>query len=516
MSKDLNVRFYNNKEPLLFPASIEDYLPKNHLAHVINEAVEEIDLTAYYQKICSVGNPSYHPALMIKIWFYGYATRTYSSRKIEEKLNTDVAFIYLAGMQKPDFKTISEFRKNNLKELKGTFVDILQICHELGMVKFGEISIDSKVIKANAASRMTYDEKQLIKERKKLEGAIEEYFEESNNTDHREDGKYEFDKKGDELPEEISDKEDRIKKMKQIIEKLKESEDKLKKSNRKKINLTDKDAQFQKDGARIISGYRAEVSVDSKEQIIVANDVTNDSCDASQLIPMVNQTCNNIKELKKETTNKEKEKLKILADSRYNSELNLAEIKKRKDIDAYIPDMREQAKKRGHTTPEDSLFHMSKFKFDQKENCFICRVGKKLHYIKQKKYRNRLIYIYRCKECSQCPYFGKCTTDKKGRSIWFSEYMPLVQKMRQKLSSEEGKKIYHIRKISVEATLGNLSQNLGFREFLLRGIDKVKGEFSLMCIAHNLLKITKFIKHLNITLKEALSMSEILAVADSS
>ena len=120
----MNVKPYNNKEQLLFPASIGDYIPKDHLSHVVDETVEMIDLESYYQKISSVGNPSYHPALMIKIWFYGYATKTYSSRKIEEKLHTDVAFIYLAGMQAPDFKTISEFRRHHLKELKSSFVDI--------------------------------------------------------------------------------------------------------------------------------------------------------------------------------------------------------------------------------------------------------------------------------------------------------------------------------------------------------------------------------------------------------
>lgn len=151
MLKDLNVRPYNNKELLLFPPSIGDYLREDDLAHVVDEAVEEIDLTPYYKKISEVGNPPYHPALMIKNWFYGYATKTFSSRKIEEKLYKDIAFIYLAGMQKPDFKAISEFRRKNLPELRNSFVEIVQICHRLGMTKLGEISLDSKVMKANAS-----------------------------------------------------------------------------------------------------------------------------------------------------------------------------------------------------------------------------------------------------------------------------------------------------------------------------------------------------------------------------
>lgn len=519
IANSLNVRPYNNKELLLFPAAIGDFLPDDDLAHVVDEAVEQIDLTLYYRKISSVGNSSYHPAIMLKIWFYGYATKTYSSRKIEEKLYKDIAFIYLAGMQKPDFKTISEFRRKNLSELKNSFVALLQICQRLGLTKLGEISIDSKVMKANASAARVYDEKRLLKEREIIKKTIQEYLEKTNQVDLEEDQKFGPAKRGNELPEDIRKKENRIKKMKQIVKQLKQAQAKLKQSGKKKINLTDEDAQFQKDKSRIIPGYRAQVAVDSKKQIIVANDVTPEQCDASQLIPMVDQTCENVKELKREdnpAVDGEKEKLKIIADSRYNSELNLAELETKEEVDAYIPDMKEQAKKRGRKTPEGSPFHLSKFNFNQEENCFICPAGKKLNYIKRMRYRNRWVYIYTCKECNHCPHFGKCTTDKKGRSIWVSEHAHLVKKMRQKLSTEEGKKIYGKRKTTVEPVLGNLSQNLGFREFLLRGLHKVKGEFSLMCIAHNLLKIAKFVKQWAVSLKEALSMSELLAVLDIS
>lgn len=295
MPKNLNIRPYNNKELLLFPASVGDYLSKDDLAHVIDEAVDEIDLGPYYNKISDVGNPPYHPALMIKIWFYGYATKTYSSRKIEEKLYKDVAFIYLAGMQKPDFKAISEFRRKNLSELRNSFVDILQICHRLGMTKLGEISIDSKAMKANASVASTYNEKQLIKEREEIQKAIKEYLEKVNQTDLEEDQKYGPDKRGNELPEDIRKKEDRLKKMKQIVEQLKQTQKRLKNSGKKKINLTDSEAQFQKDKLRKILGYRARVAVDSKEQVIVTNDVTNEQNDRHQLVPMAEKILENVK-----------------------------------------------------------------------------------------------------------------------------------------------------------------------------------------------------------------------------
>jgi len=517
----LNVRPYNNKEQLLFPASVGDYLSENHLAHVVDEAVDEINLQPYYNKISDVGNPPYHPALMIKIWFYGYAIKTYSSRKVEEKTHTDVAFIYLAGMQKPDFKAISEFRRKYIEQLKNSFVDILQICHRLGLTKLGNISIDSKVMKANAASSRTYDGKELIKEREEIEKTIQEYLQKANQTDEEEDKLYGHDKRDNELPDDIREKKDRVKKMKRIAQQLKQAQEKLKQSGKKKINLTDNDAQFQKDKSRIIPGYRAEIAVDSKEQIIVANDVTNEQNDAPQLIPMVDEVLENVKELEPEKFSddfcEQSEKINIPADAGYSSGKNLAELEteKYKDkVEPYIPDTNSQTKERGKGHDVTSPFHRSKFIYNKEENNFTCPDGKTLYYMGQYLSHTVLYSVYRCRDCKSCQHFGKCTINKLGRFIQISEHQHLIDKMRQKLSTPEGKKIYGKRKITAEPVFGNLSQNLGFREFLLRGLEKVKGEFSLMCTAHNLLKITRFLREQKMLLTQALAKPCTVAIPD--
>src|SRR3989338_509152 len=149
---ELNVREYDNTQTLLFPPCVGDYLPATHLAWIVNEVVEKLDLSCLFNKISFEGNPAYHPAMMLKTLFYGYATKTFSSRKIASKLESDIAFIFLAGMQRPNFRTISDFRKNNLDEIKELFVQIVQLCHRLGMIKLGHISLDSTVIKANASN----------------------------------------------------------------------------------------------------------------------------------------------------------------------------------------------------------------------------------------------------------------------------------------------------------------------------------------------------------------------------
>lgn len=520
-----NVKPYNNKQQLLFPPAIQDYLQESHLAHVVDEAVDTISIQPFMIKIPNVGNPSYHPAMMIKIWFYGYATKTYSSRKIEEKLHTDVGFIFLAGMQKPDFKTISEFRRKNIEELRNSFVEILKICHGLGMTELGNISIDSKVMKANASAKRSYSEEELIEEQKELEKGIQEYLEKANQIDEEEDKRYGPDKCGNELPEDIRDKGQRIKKMKQIVEQLKQAKEKISKTEEEKINLTDNDAKFQRDKWRRIPGYRAHIAVDSKEQVIVANDVSNQQNDSNQLLPMIDKVIENVDKVahnKFLRCTNEKEKINIPADSGYCSGKNLSELEKGKykdKVEPFIPDTAiEQIKKgKGSSHKEDPRFDKSKFIYNPDDDTLSCPAGKKLHHIAKENKRGVMYDVYgNTTECKKCGWYGKCTNSKQGRRISILEYQPFIDKMREKLSTEQGKKIYLTRQITAEPVFGNLSHNLGYRGFLLRGVKKVKGEFSIMCIAHNLLKIAKFLRGLGLTLKERVNLQNFTPIFNTS
>lgn len=515
----LNIKEYNNKQALLFPASVGDYLKEDDLAHVIDEAVDQISLQSYYQKISPVGNPCYHPALMLKIWFYGYATKTFSSRKIEDKLHKDIAFIYLAGMQKPDHKTISEFRKNNCEEMKETFVEILQICHRLGMTKLGEISLDSQVMKANASAERSLTEKNLIKEREKLEKAVQQYLDTVSEVDAKDDSTHGVEKRGDELPTDIAKKQDRIRKMKEEIQKLKIAQQKLKEGELNKINLTDSDARFQKDKTRIVPGYRAEVAVDSQEQVIVAVDATNSQHDSSQLLPMIDTILENVEKLQLREGNDsggEQGPIKLSADAGYNSGNNLKELETepyKEKVDAYIPDNRVPDKERGAGHDLSSPFHRSKFHYDEKENCFICPEGNKLYREREKISKGIKYDSYRAKgaACRACSFFGQCTSSKSGRTIWFSKNQHFIDEMRTKLSSKEGREIYRKRKIIVEPVFGNISLNLGIRGLLLRGLRKIRGELSLICIVHNLIKIFIKLRKIGSTLREALINKRTLA-----
>jgi len=483
----MNVHNYNNKDKLLFPTAIGDYLSKDHLAWIIDEVVEQLDLSCLYKKIPSVGNPSYHPKMMLKILFYGYATSNFSSRKITKGLETDVAFIFLSGMQKPDFRTISDFRKNNTEEISRLFIQIVRLCKKLGLVGLGHISLDSTVIKASAYREKTYDREKLVLEEKAIEKKIKELLDVAQATDDKEDIIFGINSRGDEIPKELRSQEKRL-------EKIKEAKAKLEEESLKEINLTDPDVKFQRqEGNLIRPGYRAEVAVDEKEQIIISCDVVNKANDVDQLIPLIEQTANNLPE------SSTYESIVLTADSGYNSMENLKELASRKNIDAYIPDPKYQTAQNGKTTPEDSPFYKDRFIYNPKKDVYLCPNHKELYFSHRKKEQGEhgaYASIYRCRECRTCQYFGKCTKTPHGREIRIYDNTSQIYKMRSKLNTADGKRIYGRRKAIVEPVFGNIKHNLGFRQFLLRGLKKVKAEFTLIAIVHNIQKIAKFLRKL--------------------
>ena len=499
----LNVRPYNNHQPLLLPPAVQDYLPEDHPSRRLDEVVEHLDLSDLYRKIPEVGNPSYHPAMLVKILFYGYMAGTRSSRKIQRKLVADLPFIFLSGMQTPDFRTISDFRKNNCRELAGIFAQIVQVCHHLGMTDLGVIALDSKVFKANASTARSLTDEQLLKEQQAIERQIAGHLAQAINIDEEEDRKYGHDKRGDEIPEEISTREKRLAKLNAVAADLKEARRRLKEQGTKKINLTDRDARIQKDKERLYPGYRGQIAVDAKEQVIIAQDVTVEQNDTHQLVPMVDKISGAVSDLQGDVV---AQATKLLADSSYSSLPNAAFLQKRPEIDPYIPDQEHQAHQRRSSSPEKTPFLKERFVFKSKTNSYLCPAGKELTLV------GRITStsgapgaIYRCRECVACSHWGVCTTSKHGRIIKVNDHDRLVAEMRKKLTSEPGRKIYSRRKCTVEPVCGNLAHNLGFREFLLRGIIKVRGEFSLMCIAHNLVKITGYARRSGLLLAEALS-----------
>jgi len=467
---------YDQKQQFLLPLNLEEFVSENHISRVLNDLINVVDISAIESTYSEEGCPAYHPRLLLKILLYGYLINIRSSRKIEEMTETDTAFMYLAAMQKPDFHTICRFRSTHLDSIKEIFSQIVMLCKEMGLIG-SSISIDGTKVKANASPKRSKSSDAIEKE-------IDKILRESIKIDEREDEIY-GDSTPYRMPEELVDKKYRLEKIKAAKKKM--DEEKL-----KKVNITDPDAKIMKhkDGSKKPS-YNCQVAVDEKEQIIVAADLVDEENDLHQIEPMIE----NVKEtLGYRPTI-------VLADAGYFSFDNVQFLLD-EEIDAYVPDNFYEVEKRGKT----KKFRKLLFTYDEKKDCYYCPAAFEIPFTRIQKRENEPdLRYYVCKYCSLCVLKNACT-NSKNRTITRDPREYLMEDMRAKLNTEEGTEQYQKRMCTVEPVFGQMKQDRGFKEFLLRGKRKTKIEFLMMCTVHNIKKIADFMKRKIKSLKEILNM----------
>lgn len=454
-------------QSLLFPPSLQDWLPEGHLARFLVDVVEALDLSAIYASYEDKdgrGQSAYAPAMMVRVLLYGYATGVYSSRKIEARTYEDVAFRYLSADAHPDHDTFAEFRKRHLEALAGLFTQALVLCEKAGLVKLGHVAIDGTKIKANASKHKAQSYARMEETEARLKQEIDALLKQAEATDAAEDAQYGKGWRGDELPEELARRESRLKKIQQAKAELEqearekaereraEAEAKLrarreqeKQTGQKargrapKIpdpeqaqpqakaqrNFTDPDSRIMPDGANkgsFLQGYNAQIAVDSESQVIVAAEITQETNDKKQLLPMIAQI----------VTNLDQKPEKVSADTGYFSEPNVTD-ESVKDVDLYVA------------------------------------TGRDKH--------------------------GSATATSAGTSMETSsdppsaEAPPPQETMRHKLRTEAGRAVYKMRKAIVEPVFGQIKEHRGFRRFSLRGKQNVRHEWRLVCTVSNLLKL---------------------------
>ncbi len=466
---------YDQKQQFLLPISLEDFIAEDHISRVLNDIIDSIDITDFESKYSKDGCPAYHPRLLIKILFYGYMISIRSSREIQQMTHTATAFMYLAAMQHPDFRTICRFRSTHLDSIKTVFSHVVTVCKEMGMLGVGKISLDGTKIKANASVKQSKNADALEKE-------IDKILKESIEIDKAEDEMY-GDSTPYEMPKELVDKTKRL-------EKIKAAKKKLEEEKLEKINVTDNDAKIMKhkDGS-LKPSYNGQIAVDDKEQVIVAADLVTDTNDLNQVDPMIQLIW---------ATMGYRPTI-LLADAGYFSYDNI-DLLNQIGTDSYIPDNFFRVEERG----KSKYFPKSMFGFDKENNCYYCPAGITMPYRgNQKRDDEPNLSQYIGDHCSICVLKNACTKAKK-RIISRDPREHLMEDMRKKLRTEEGKELYQERMSTVEPVFGQMKQNRGFTEFLLRGKNKAKVEFLIMCTVHNIEKIAGFLKRRAKDVKEVL------------
>lgn len=472
----MKFRQYDQHQQMLLPPNITEMIPVNHLVRVIDTVVEQLDMQDLYNSYSEEGQPGYHPKMLLKILLYGYSTGIRSSRKLSQKLESDVFYMYLSAMQRPDFRTISDFRKDKRKYIQGYFIQVLVLCNALGMIKLGHISIDGSKIRASASKQKTKSYKELERLQKKLEDEIETILNDAVRLDEQEDRQYGIEKRGDEIPEELTNKQ-------KLVEKLKEAKKYIEEQNLRRVNLTDPDSRFMKtSNGGIDNAYNTQVTVDSDSHLILCCDVVSEENDCKQFIPMYEQTVKNTG----------KKPLEVSADAGYYSGENYLYIEKNL-VDAYVPDMMFRIETTESGEENIGKFDRRNFRYNQEEDNYQCPSGSELIYKESSRRNNVRFRIYQGTGCPNCELREQCISkpNARYRQIQIYENDKFKQEMRRKLLTEEGKHKYRKRLGTVEPVFAQIKHNLGFRQFLMRGIEKTKAEFNLICTAYNIKKLSK-------------------------
>ncbi len=485
----------------LLPPNICDMIPEDHICFLVEEIVEEIDFSEFEQHYSGAGHPAYHPRILCKILIQSTLDRVRPSRAVARNVRENLVYIYLAEKVEPDFRTISDFRKNNQDLLENVFKITVCSAKELGAVGLEKLSVDGTVIKASASHQSAVTEKELevieeyvqneLKKGIEIDRVEDELFGNSRGYDQLDNtGKSKVKSIVAKYIKQVNkSKKDRISEIKENVNETKE-EFLTDKAN--KISLTDKDSRYMKNKkGKAEFSYNAQITVDHKTGIIVANDICQDRNDIQQLIPQIKITEKNCGKLEEGT--------KICADNGYYSAKNI-EFSSKKKLDVYIPNVNQASRtneKLTGTKKKKDRFHISNFKYDPEKDEYICPEQNRMvfsskFYDKRKK---QYFKTYRGRGCRNCKCLTLCTKSKeKMRILDVSVKSKEVLELDEKMNTKEGKKIFAERKQTVEPVIGNYKENLGFRNCLTRGIRAVKAEFNIVCAAVNIRKIYIFKK----------------------
>lgn len=422
---------YNPDQMFLLPPSLRDWLPEDHLAYFVSDIVEHLDLSDImksYEVGDGRGQPGYHPAMMVKLLFYAYCIGVASSRKIERKSYEDVAFRIISAGYHPDHDTIAEFRNRHLGELSRLFVEVLLLCSKAGLVKLGHVALDGTKVKANASKHKAMSYGRMCEKEKELEREVEELLSMARKADDAEDRLYGKGKKGDELPEELRFKESRLRKIREAKEALE--------NEAKEKFLKEEDPKEGSDVPRA----KAQRNFTDPESKIMKDSTSKGFVQGYNAEVAVDR------------------KAQIIVAADVTDEAN-----DKRQVKPMISQLKDNLGKKPKQLSADSGFY-SELNIEFLETELIEALvapGKKRHTEKE-------------------------TAQPRGR---IPKSLSIKERMRRKLATKRFGERYKLRKEIVEPVFGQIKEVRGFRAFLLRGLEKVRGEWRLICLTHNLLKL---------------------------
>ena len=468
---------------LMFPTNIFDLLSNDHECYLYADLFKQLDTSELEILYSELGQRAYHPKLIVSILIYAYSRGVFSSREIERRCNEDLSFMYIVNMNCPNFRVLSDFRKNNAVFFHDCFKQTVKLAIELKLASLGHISLDGSKFKANSSRHKAMSYKRLQEKELELAEEIDLLIEKASHCDEEEERAYK-EKTGYEIPEDLQHKEKRLAQIKEATKAIEAREEALHPGkpieDKKQISFADKDARIMGKNGHFDYSYNGQISVDSKTQIIVGQHLSQNANDKQELKPALEQI--------EETTGKLPDKLS--ADNGYMSGDNLEALDE-SPVDVYIATDKGEKKNKIPLIESERKLVKADFDYNEAENTFTCP-GRQILEMKSESKDGNRIYQGDAKTCASCQYQPRCCHSKNGkaRSITCDDKEPLRQQMNRKMEKDDSKAVYKERKVIVEPVFGQV-KNTGFRTFSVRSKEKVAGEFSLVCSVHNIKKIVR-------------------------
>jgi len=456
----------DRQQVTLLPECLDDYIDENNPVRVVDAFVEELDLLSLgFQGVdpAATGRPAYHPAVLLKLYIYGYLNRIQSSRRLEREAQRNVELMWLTGRLTPDFKTIADFRHDNGAAIRNVCKRFIGLCRELKLFSHAIVAIDGSKFKAVNSRDRNFTPGKIEARQRQIEQSIQRYLDALETADRTQPAEVES------KTERLTDK---IKKLREQMRQLDATKEQLKNEPDGQRSTTDPDARSMNSQAKGtgVVGYNVQAAVDARHHLIVAHEVTNVGNDRAQLSPMALAA--------REAMGKKK--LRALADRGY---FNGTELKACEDvgITTYVPKpMTSNAKAEGR-------FDKSDFIYIAKDDEYLCPAGERAIYRFSTLEKSGLnAQLYWTSACPRCPMKGQCTTSSY-RRIRRWEHEEVLERAQHRLDQKP--MAMTLRRCTVEHVFGTLKHWMGTTHFLTKTLPHVSTEMSLHVLAYNVKRV---------------------------
>lgn len=473
MEKRIYKQGKDRREDAALPQRIEDFVSSDNPVRAIEAFVETLDLAKLgfentEPNKTAAGQPAFSPALLLMLYLYGYINRIRSSRALERECRRNLEVIWLMRALCPSYRTIADFRQRNATALRQVHFQFIIVCKSLKLLGGTRMAVDGSFFNGNVSDASFHSVKRLAEDIEKLKTRIDEWLNALDKGD-RED--LSVPSHDPDLPAKL-EKIKAIQNLKDTKETLLES---LKQAGETQISETDADARLLNKRGQTIAGYNVQIVVDAKHKLIVADEVVQDGNDLNQLHPMLSKA--------KEILGVEQ--LEGLADAGYCSIGQIAACEL-EGITVYVPEPTRAGRQR-----QDGRFVKEQFSYDAQADAYTCPAGQLLHKSGKPQHQSgSTIQRYSCSEthCKNCPLRQNCITEKSSnRDLWRNQHDEILQRHRERMKNSPG--ISRERSALVEHPFGTLKCRAGWTHFLVRGLKKVRGEWSLMALAYNFTRV---------------------------